>query len=263
MPAFTLLSNSRSIPTIGDIRPSSSVRRRFTLSSGCKPNRSATFLQELLAHHQLPLPVSINAFDCSVEDDGEDECIRSLGVRLPSSPSLLERMHCSLHNCTKHIGPDSDLDHPWTEETLRLSKLFQSLSQKAVAATVPEASSRIDSLANYLSFYLLRPLNELIAYMLLPQGILLHWQAQEDSHTCRFELVWTRGGHNPRQVRLAVLDGFAPYDVTVQDLQALAVSVRLGMMYVSSHGRFMRVGSPSSTFFAVRTPAIKSVGKVS
>lgn len=146
----------------------------------------------------------------------------------------------------------------------RLSRLFRSLSEEAASATVPEPWNGNDlSLANYLSLYLLRPLNELIAYVLLPQGILLHWQAQEDPNTCRFELVWTRGLLNPRQVRLAVLYGFAPHNLTVQDLQALAVSVRLRMVYVSSHGRFTRVCSPSKTAFTERTPATRMAGKVS
>lgn len=260
MPSFSLISTSRSIPALGEVAPSSSIRRRFTLSSGYKPNGSAVFLQELLGHHRLPLPVRV---DCSVDDDDSDEYIRPLSVRLPSSPSLLERMHRSLCHHAKHLAPDPEIDQPWTEETLRLSRLFQSLSDKAASATIPEPwGSNHLSLSNYLSLYLLRPLNELIAYMLLPQGILLHWQAQEDPDTCRFELVWTRGGLNPRQVRLAVLDGFSPHNLTVQDLQALAVSVRLGMMYVSSHGRFTRVCNPSKAAFAERTPATRMAGKV-
>lgn len=264
MPSFSLLTTSRSIPLLGEVAPSSSIRRRFTLSSGYKPNGSAAFLQELLGHHRLPLPVQVDTFDRSVEDDGDEEYIQPTTVRLPSSPSLLDRMHRSLCHRAKHLVSDPDIDQPWTEETLRLSRLFRSLSEKAASATVAEPWSGNDlSLANYLSLYLLRPLNELIAYMLLPQGILLHWQAQETPDACRFELVWTRGGLNPRQVRLAVLDGFAPHNLTVQDLQALAVSVRLGMMYVSSQGRLTRAYSPSKAAFAERTPATKMAGKVS
>lgn len=264
MPPFSILPASRSIPTLTDVGSPSVIRRRFTLSSGGhKPNRAAAFLQELLGHHRLPLPAQVNTSDCSAEEDESDEYIQPLTVRLPSSPSLLEQMHRSLCHYAKHLVPDPDFDQPWTEGTLRLSRLFQSLSEEAASATTPDPPSRNDlCLASYLSHYLLRPLNELIAYMLLPQGILLHWQAQEDPETCRFELVWTRGGLNPRQVRLAVMDGFAPHDLTVQDLQALAMSVRLGMMYVNSRGCFTHVCNPKEASFAERTPAAKMAGKV-
>lgn len=264
MPAFTLIPPSRSNPAISDAASSPSTRRRFTFSSMTRPTGPEVFLQELIGHHRLPLPAQVDASSCASDDDGRTECLQPLSIRMPSSPSLLEQMHRSLCRHAKHLPPSPEFNQPGAEETFRLSKMFQSLSDQAASTTVHESlRTRKDlTLATYLSLYLLRPLNELIAYMLLPQGILLHWQVQEDSETCRFELVWTRGGPNPRQVRLAVLEGFAPDFLTVQDLQTLLMSVRLGMMFISRHGRFSRVFNPCRTIVEGRSPATKVVGKV-
>lgn len=265
MPSFSLVPTSRSVTPLGDVVPAATrIRRRFTLSSGPSSNASVSFLQELLRHHQLPQPVQLNAFDSSVYEDQDHEYIRPATVTMPSSPSLLDEMHRCLCRYAKLLVPNATLDQPWTEDTLRLSKLFRSLSEKAASSSGTTDHAAVEpSPGRYLSEYLLRPLNELIASMLLPQGILLHWQAQEDSDTCHFELVWTMGGCSPRQVRLALMEALAPFTVTSQDLQSLAMAVRLGTMYVYSNGRLMQMCSPDQAQASERTTATKVAGRVS